>query len=366
MIGLLLPDSVVQREIAPLGISSNIKKHKKSRKSNSSEEEISRNLSCFCEVVIEDCFLQSSHDRKHLAFEVVLLLLPRLAVSCIPIVFSQKFVQCLVDILSTHESWLYKAAQHFLSQLSKWIDIADDRRVAIIVALQKYSHGKFDSLTHGHVVKNLTVGFQTGSGCSAFIQTVMNLFVDEGHAIDEPSDQSQTTDENSETGSPKEKDFTVPSGNPDALKMWIVESLPRLMKLPKLDLEAKSRAQKEIMKFLAVQGLFTASLGTEVTSFELHEKFKWPKVASSSVLCRLCIEQLQSLLAEAQKGNWARNNPNGFESNDLGMYFMHFLGTLCNIPSVALFRRLNREDEVAFKKLQDMEAWLSREVINIL
>ncbi|KAA8545689.1 hypothetical protein F0562_020860 [Nyssa sinensis] len=185
-----------------------------------------------------------------------------------------------------------------------------------------------------------------------------------GHASDEPSDQSQTTDDNSEIGSIEDKDSGVTLGTSDFLKSWVVDSLPSVLKHLQLDPEAKFRVQKEILKFLAVQGLFSSSLGTEVTSFELQEKFRWPKAATSSALCRMCIEQLQLLLANAQKGEGPHAVASGLEANDLGSYFMRFLSTLCNIPSVSLFRALSNEDEKAFKKLQAIENQLSREERN--
>ncbi|KAI5441570.1 hypothetical protein KIW84_010876 [Lathyrus oleraceus] len=53
---------------------------------------------------------------------------------------------------------------------------------------------------------------------------------------------------------------------------------------------------------MAAQVMFMASLGIEVISFELDEKFRWPKSPPSYALCKMCIEQLQLLLANAQKG----------------------------------------------------------------
>ncbi|KAF8404757.1 hypothetical protein HHK36_009646 [Tetracentron sinense] len=356
LVSILLPDMASQEEDAKSG-STSIKKHKKSRKCNSSEEDIAKNLQCFCEVV-EGSLLLSSHDRKHLAFDVLLLLLPRLPASCVQTVLSHKLVHCLMDILSTKDSWLYKVAQYFLKELSDWVGNDDERRVAIIVALQKHSSGRFDCITHTKTVKELVAGFKTGSGCMLFVQNLMSMFVDEGRATEEPSDQSQTTDDNSEMGSTEDKD---PAGTSDFLKSWVIDSLPCILKYLKLDLEAKFRVQKEILKFLAVQGLFSASLGTEVTSFELQEKFKWPKAATSSALCQMCIEQLQLLLANAQKEEGPLILSNGLEQTDLGSYFMWFLSTLCNIPSVSLFRPLSNEDKKAFEKLQAMETRLCRE-----
>ncbi|KAJ6409384.1 hypothetical protein OIU84_008977 [Salix udensis] len=357
LVNILLPDIVVQAEDV-VSASNSLKKHKKSRKSSSSEEEITRSIQSFCEVIIEGSLLLSSHDRKHLAFDILLLLLPRLPASFIPYVLSHKVVQCMVDILSTKDSWLYKVAQHFLKELSDWVGNDDVRRVAVIVALQKHSNARFDGITKTKTVKALVTEFKTEVGCMLFIQNLMSMFVDEGNASEEPSDQSQTTDDNSEMGSVEDKDSN------DFLKTWVVESLPSILKHLKLEPEAKFRVQKEILKFLAVQGLFSASLGSEVTSFELQEKFKWPKAATSSAICRLCIEQIQSLLANAQKIEGLHSMSSGLEHGDLGSYFMRFLSTLRNIPSVSLFRSLSDDDEKAFEKLQEMEIRLSREEKN--
>ncbi|KAL1336158.1 hypothetical protein AAHE18_10G041900 [Arachis hypogaea] len=360
LVNILLPNTIMQEEDAAAA-SNSLKKHKKSRKSSSYDEETAKNLQSFCEIIIEGSLLLSSHDRKHLAFDVLFLLLQKLSASLVPIILSSKVVQCLMDILSTKNTWLYKVAQHFLKQLSDWVGDDDVRRVAVIVALQKHSNGKFDNLTRTKAVKDFMSHFKTEAGCLLFIQSLMNLFVDEGSASEEPSDQSQTTDENSEIGSVDDKDSPRSNGNSDFLKSWIIESLPSILKHLKLGQEEKFRVQKEIMKFLAVQGLFTASLGSEVTSFELQEKFRWPKSPTSNALCKMCVEQLQLLLANAQKGEGSRASASSLEPNDLGLYFMKFFSTLCNIPSVSLFRTLDDEDDKAVKKLQAIEAKLSRE-----
>ncbi|KAJ7968340.1 DNA polymerase V [Quillaja saponaria] len=363
LVNILLPNTVLPAEDAT-SASHSLKKHKKSRKGSSSEEEIAKNVQCFCEVIVEGSLLLSSHDRKHLAFNVLLLLLQKLPASLVPIALSYKVVQCLMDILSTKNTWLYKVAQYFLKELSDWIGHDDVRRVSVITALQKNSSGKFDCITRTRIVKDLIAEFDTESGCMLFIQNLENMFVDEGNASEEPSDQSQTTDDNSEIGSVEDKDSVGTIVNSDFLKSWVVEAISSILKNLKLDPEAKSRVQKKIMKFLAVQGLFTASLGPVVTSFELGEEFRWPKAPTSSALCRMCIEQLQLLLANAQKVEVSRALTNGLEPNDLGSYFMRFLGTMRNIPSVSLFRSLNGEDEKAIKDLQEIETKLSKEERN--
>ncbi|XP_021717215.1 myb-binding protein 1A-like protein [Chenopodium quinoa] len=363
LLNLLLPDTVLQDANSSSSLSST-KKNKKSRRSSSSDEDIVESLRCFCEVILEGALLTSSHDRKHLAFDVLLLMLPRLPASHIPIVLSHKFVQGLMDILSTKDSWLYKVAEHFLKEMLDWVGSDDMKRVFVVVALQKHSGGRFDCITRTKTIKDLIAGFTTESGCMLFMQKLTSMFVNEDYTSDESSDQSQTIDDNSEIGLVEDKDSNDRSTNSDLMKSWIVESLPTFLKHLTLDPEAKFRVQKEVMKFLAVQGLFSASLGTEVTSFELQEKFEWPKTPISSALCKMCIDQLQLLLSIAQKAEGTHILTNSLETNDLCYYFMRFLGTLCTIPSVSLVRPLSNEDEKAFKKLQSLESSLSREERN--
>lgn len=375
---MLLPEAVVQGEDVSSAPSSS-KKQKRNRKSNPIEEEATNNSRSFCEIFMEGTLLSSSHDRKHLAFDILLLLLPKLPASFVQHFLSLKFVQCLMDILSTKDSWLHKVATHFLAELIDWVKDDDTKRVAVTMALQKHSEGKFDNITRTKTVKDLAADFETEEGCTLFLQNLMNLFVDEQHVPEEPSsmkwalepsslnsDQSQTTDDNSEIGSNEEKDSIGTTVNSDVLKSWVIESLPGILKHAKLSPEAKLRVQKQILKFLAVQGLFVASLGTEVTSFELQEKFKWPKTATPTALCKMCIEQLQLLLSNSQKIENPIPKESGLEQpEDPVSYFMKFLSTLQSIPSVSLFRSLNEADEKAVKELQETESKLSKEV-NVL
>ncbi|KAI4342305.1 hypothetical protein MLD38_026945 [Melastoma candidum] len=357
---ILLPDSVLPQEDAAT-ITDSLKKQKKGRKGHPSEEETAKNLRNFVEVVIDGSLMSSSHDRKHLAFDILLNLVPKVPASLIAHTLSYKLVHCLVDVLSTKDSWLYKIAENFLQKLSDWVKDDDVRRVGVVMALQRHINGKFDIVTRTKTVKNLMAEFQTEPGCMLFIQSLTSMFVDEGTVSDEPSDQSQTTDENSELGSTEDRDTVSPAGNVEYLKSWVIESIPGVLKHLKLEPEAKFRVQKEILKFLAVQGLFTASLGSEVTSFELQEKFRWPKAAASSALCGMCIEQLQSVLASNQKGEGLRASLNSNEQNDLGSFFIRFFCTLRSIPSVSLFRALSDDDKSALEKLQETENMLSRE-----
>lgn len=85
LVNILLPDAVLQAEDL-VSASNSLKKHKKGRKASSSEEETSKNIENFFEVIIEGSLLLSSHDRKHLAFDILLLLLPRLP-AAFPLIF---------------------------------------------------------------------------------------------------------------------------------------------------------------------------------------------------------------------------------------------------------------------------------------
>ncbi|XP_006646852.2 uncharacterized protein LOC102702348 [Oryza brachyantha] len=366
---LVITDMLV-REAASQNdtVTSSSKKHKKNKKGSSSED-TKKNLHTFCEVIIEGTLLLSSHDRKHLAFNILLNLLPKLSPSSIQVILSSKVVLGLMDVLSNESSWLHNAGQHFLKGLVSLVSDDNDRRVAFIINLQKYSSGRFDCMTKTKTVKDLVTKFRSGQDCLCLVQSLMSLFVDESSVTDEPSDQSQTTDENSEVGSIEDKDL-FGQGSADLLKSWIVTTIPCVLKNLKLTskgnsltdsemvkcIEEKFQVQTEVLKFLAVQGLFSASLGYEVTSFELHEKFKWPKPAISTSTRNECIEQLQFLIEDAQKDEALHVSE--IKSNDLGFYFMRFINTLCNIPSVSLFRTLSTNDDNAFKKLLDVESLL--------
>ncbi|RAL45000.1 hypothetical protein DM860_003759 [Cuscuta australis] len=360
LLNILLPDSVI-KDFDPASLLNSTKKHKKSRKG---EDDIEKSLRNFCEVILEGSLLSSSHDRKNLAFDILLLLLPKLPAHYANIVLSRKLIQCLMDILSAKNTWLFKVAEHFMKELSEWVKNDNVRRVAVIVALQRHSNARFDSITRTKTVKTLMMEIKSESGCMHLLQELINLFLDEGYTSEEPSDQSQTTDENSEIGYLEAKESNGILGFSDILKSWVIESLPGVLKHLELDPNSKFRVQREILKFLVVQGLFSSTLGSEVTSFDLHEKFKWPKSAISSALCRMCIEQLQSLLSSAQKAEGSHALAVGAEANDLGSYFMHFVNTLRSIPSVSLYRSLNDDDEEAFKKINEMEALLEREERN--
>ncbi|KAK9007773.1 hypothetical protein V6N11_074691 [Hibiscus sabdariffa] len=181
----------------------------------------------------------------------------------------------------------------FLKELLDWVQNDDVRRVAIIVAFQKHSNGKFDCITKTKTMKD------------------------------------------SEISSIEEYD----------------------------SIGLRNSEQKEILKFLAVQGLFFASLGNEVTSFELEEKFRWPKATNSSALCKMCIEKLQSMLANVQKVSEPRSLAIGLP-NDLGWYFTRLFSGLRNIPSVLPFRTLNDEDEQAVKKLLEIESILYKKNVS--
>lgn len=84
LVSYLLPD-VVQDVDSASGLKSS-KKHKRSRKCSSTDENMEENLLCFCETIIEGSLLTSSHDRKKLALDVLLLLLPNLPATYVHVI----------------------------------------------------------------------------------------------------------------------------------------------------------------------------------------------------------------------------------------------------------------------------------------
>lgn len=373
LVDILFADLPVVTEDA--ATSHSTRKSKKSKKHNSPEKNLARRLATFWEVVVEGSLLSSSHDRKHLAIDIFLMLLPRIPASCVQIVLSHKFVHCLLDILSAKDSHLYKSAQHCLQETVNWCENDDECRSAVVIALQQNSNGKFDNVSRTQTVRKLVSKFVTKSGCLVFGQKLTGLFLEGSplqlnkssqldKSLTEEKDEVSGVGEDTASFSEESKD------SDDVLRSWIIDSLCNLTKNAALDPAAKFPLQKEILKFLTVQGLFTASLGIEVTSFELLEKLKWPKKPASAHVRRLCIEQMQHLLVDAQNLMISHKHTeliksmqhevSPLESNDLGAYMMSFLGTLQNIPSVFLFWPLSKDDEDTFNKLHNAEAQLFR------
>uniref|UniRef100_A0A0D6QZH6 DNA polymerase V n=1 Tax=Araucaria cunninghamii TaxID=56994 RepID=A0A0D6QZH6_ARACU len=356
-------------------------KAKKSQKRNSPERNAVKRLASFWEVVVEGTLLPSSHERKHLAINIFLMLLPRIPASFVRILLSNMFVQCLQDILSAKESHLFKTAQHCLEEVVNWSLNDDERRAAVIIALQINSNAKFDNVSRTKTLKTLVSKFDTAEGSLLFIQKLVGLFLEgtplqidkrtyqDKIAMEEEDGESslgvKSMDEDDESLSGTVND------SDDVLRSWIVDCIYHLSKNAAIDPAAKFPLQKEVLKFLAVQGLFTASLGIEVTSFELQEKLKWPKKPASVHIRRLCIENMQHLLADAQRlllsdkhaemNESTQHEMSPLESNDLGAYAMCFLRTLQNIPSVSLFWNLSNDDENTFSKLHDAETQLFQE-----
>lgn len=378
LVDILFGDMPVVNEDA--ATSHSTQKTKKSKKHNSPEKNLARRLTSFWEVVVEGSLLSSSHDRKHLAIDIFLMLLPRIPASCVQIVLSHKFVHCLLDILSAKDSHLYKSTQQCLQEIVNWCENDDECRSAVVMSLQKNSNGKFDNVSRTQTVRKLVSKFVTKAGCLVFGRKLTGLFL-EGSPLQLNSssqlDKSLTEEKDEVSGvgvkpvGEEIESFSEEAkDSDDVLRSWIIDSLCNLTKNAALDPAAKFPLQKEILKFLTVQGLFTASLGIEVTSFELLEKLKWPKKPASAHVRRFCIEQMQHLLVDAQNLMISHKHTeliksmqhevSPLESNDLGAYMMSFLGTLQNIPSVFLFWPLSKDDEDTFNKLHNAEAQLFR------
>ena len=108
--------------------------------------------------------------RKHLAFSILFSLLPKLSPSAIQVVLSSKVVQALMDI-SNESSWLYNAGKHFLKELVSVASHDNDRCAAVIINLQKYSGGRFDSMTKTKNVKELAGKFHSVEDCLYLVQS---------------------------------------------------------------------------------------------------------------------------------------------------------------------------------------------------
>ncbi|VAI54877.1 unnamed protein product [Triticum turgidum subsp. durum] len=390
----VITDMLIRKEASQSdNNTSSSKKHKKSKKGSSSEDS-KKNLRNFCEVIIERSLLLSSHDRKHLAFNIIIDLLPRLSPSSIQVILSSKVVLGLMDILSNASSWLYNAGQHFLKELVSLVSNDNDRCVAVIINLQKYSFGRFDSLTKTKTVKGLIAKIQNGQDCLHLVQNLMALFVDEGSVTDEPSDQSQTTDENSEVGSIEDKEL-VGEGNADLLKSWVVNTIPFVLKNLKLTskgcsltdsemikcIEEKFQVQTEILKFFAVQvslfrtlssnddNAFKKTLATESALFQelllqvlLHPEEFWEAAIDVIICCKKTFPSIaqsdNSSAPESVEGGTEESDEDGSEEpnedgslESIDVLVQTFLSVLPHV-SGPVFRVFS--DEITETGLLDM------------
>lgn len=326
------------------------------------------NLAYLWSVVVDGGLLPSSHERKHLAMELLLLILPRLPTpESVSVVMSNIFIRCIIDILSSTDTHLYKCAQRCLSEIRSWAQSNEHRRVAVIVSLQKNSHGKFDFLSKSSTVRMLSGGLTNETSVLAFIKSLKELF----QAADPLASKKRDTVE-------EDKDEPViaqeKSGGSD--RIWIVEQMCALCRQVKLEtIAVQVTLYKEVLKFLILHSAFDASTLSD-GKLGGSEPLRWPLSPLSDDIRKLCAERMISIVVDAdrwivtQKSKSIKTGPVEGGEKVIDEDFALFSALLCESiqksPSAKLAQPLKEEDAATMKTLHETVSSLSAAVSHTL
>jgi DNA polymerase phi len=344
---------------------------KKRAKSGSSKDakdikKIEENLANFWSIAVDGALLSSSHERKNLAMELLLLVLPKLpSLESVGIVLSNIFVRCILDILSSKDSHLHKSAQRCLSELRLWAESSNLRRAAVIAGLQKNSYGKFDTLSKTSTVKALTNGLTTEDGVLAFVHNLEELFVaPESAVVTVPEELVEGSEDAVMNGNDK------PGAND---RIWIVEQMCALCRQVKLEPKtAQASLYRAVIKFLITHSLFEAS--KQQNSGVAEKKgFRWPQKLLAVNIRKLCAERLHSILVDAEQfmfSQKSKSNKAGAsgvseavtDDEDFSLFAALYCLSVQKSPDAGLVQPLKEEGAESVKILQRTVATLSTAV----
>ncbi|CAK9221215.1 unnamed protein product [Sphagnum troendelagicum] len=398
LLDLLLPESV---QSAQLEFKKSPKKSKKKTIGPSCQKDLDTmraHLSTFWSTIVDGALLPSSHERKHLAMELVLLFLPRLPdPTFVDIVLSNTFVRCILTILSDKDTLLHKSALRCLGEIRTWAEKDDVHRVAAIMALQKSSYCKFDVLSKTSTVKILTSGLKSEANVVAFVLTLEDLFQSgESHMVTSARSGSEALIEGKKEGDTSilmndpqegqgyeeqdmEGSFASVGKAGDRERVWILEQICALSEQTQLEpTAARVTLFKEVLSFLVLHAIFDAKHKEAATGKGMA--LKWPRLPLSERIRSLCVARLRSVLVSAQ--NWAlaqRLNDNQLVSGgkskeqrpqdqhvsdpaNFALFVTQFCESIQRLPAVYLARPLTKDDADAVEKLRGTVSQLSSAV----
>jgi DNA polymerase phi len=398
LLDLLLPESV---QSAQLEFKKSPKKSKKKTIGPSCQKDLNTmkaHLSTFWSTIVDGALLPSSHERKHLAMELVLLFLPRLPdPTFVDIVLSNTFVRCILTILSDKDTLLHKSALRCLGEIRTWAEKDDVHRVAAIMALQKSSYCKFDVLSKTSTVKILTSGLKSEANVVAFVLTLEDLFQSgESHMVTSARSGSEALVEGKKEGDTSilmndpqkgqgyeeqdlEGSFASVGKAGDRERVWILEQICALSEQTQLEpTAARVTLFKEVLSFLVLHAIFDAKHKEAATGKGMA--LKWPRLPLSERIRSLCVARLRSVLVTAQ--NWAlaqRLNDNQLVSGgkskeqrpqdqhvsdpaNFALFVTQFCESIQRLPAVYLARPLTKDDADAVERLRGTVSQLSSAV----
>jgi DNA polymerase phi len=280
---------------------------------------IETNLTNFWSVVVDGALLTSSHERKNLAMELLLLVLPRLPnPESVGIVLSNLFVRFILNILSSKATLLHKSAKRCLSELCVWAEVSTHRQAAVIVALQKHSYGNFDAVSKTFTVRALTKGMTTEDGVLAFVHNLTEMFVAaEPSVSEEPEDAAANG--------------TDKAGANE--RIWIVEQMFTLCKEVEVEPKtAQGSLFKEVIKFFIAQALFEAN--DQQNGGHAENEYRLPKKTLPEDLRKIIADRLHSIIVIADRwiaAEKSRSNSAGSteKTETVDEDFTHFAASIC-------------------------------------
>lgn len=362
----LLPQASLEVPVSQVQESAKKKRAKvTSQKVTKDTKKVEINLANFWSVVVDGALLPSSHERKHLAMELLLLILPRLPTSeSVSVVMSNVFIKCIMSILSSTDTLLHKCARRCLSEICNWAQSNDQHRVAVIVSLQKNSHGKFDSLSKTLTVRTLSKGLTNETRVMAFIKSLEELF-QTGDLL---------TSKNSDTVEEDEDELVIAqdkAGSSD--RIWILEQMGALCRHVELEPRAvQVTLYKEVIKFLILHSVFDAS---KLSDGKLggSESLRWPLLPLSDYVRKLCADRLRSILVDAeqwketQKVKTSKAGPveggeKMIDAEDFALFSASYCESIQKSPAAKLAHPLKEEDAATIKTLHETVSSLSAAV----
>eukprot|EP00249_Psilotum_nudum_P023322 c28830_g1_i1 orf=479-4615(-) len=328
-----------------------------------------KHLASLWDVVVESALLNSSHERKHLAMKILLLLLPRLPVCSVYIVLSNSFVRCLLDILSVKDSFLYKSAHQFLEDLCSWAMEDEQYLVAVVISLQHGSHGNFDSISRTETVKRLLVHLKSRDGCLLLLCNLTKLFVGwkkaelrhqlvEHFNSDDPYETENIAEEDDGDDCQKKNEHVGKLH--DNQRLWVLDQMCTFYKQVQVEQVIKVFLQKEVLKLVCLNALFVASPSTKLTVQDSGEVIRLPEIPISDSVRKICLARLQSLLVNAQPLlGTHRLKLTAACAEDLLSFFLHYYDLLEKCPLATHVHPLSNDDKEIIDLLRSVALQLS-------
>jgi len=167
-------------------------------------EKSSESLSIFWKVVVQDGLLQSTHERKFLALNLLLKFTPLISEEHVAIVFSPDILRLIFNSCQSKDNYLFRATRTILDKLP--VEAAKNEDKNVITTLIKTLVGKdgnphFDSITKTKTVEQLVSKISKDSltGYRLWLEGVFlqgSFPISEGveNGIDKDSTQSKESD----------------------------------------------------------------------------------------------------------------------------------------------------------------------------